>query len=183
MAALPEHAEPVAGLPHWARVAFAARCARHVSLLFNDSWPEASAARKRAFEQAVQLAATSAVVGAAQSGLDQAVEAAAQAAGTALRGLYGFSSAEPIPGSGDAATTAAAAIKAAEQAAEAARASPLLSGRPAAQAYGHARDAASSSHQAAAFLEAMAEDLARLSRMARFEAWTDETPIPAGLFR
>jgi hypothetical protein len=170
-------------LPHWARVAFAARCARHVSLLLATSWSEATASRRQAFDQAVGLAESSAISARAEAALEQASIKAAQAAGAALRALYGFTSGEPLPGSGGAATTAAGVLRAAEQAAEAARAVPAASIDKALAAYRFAREAASGSPHARAFFEAMEEDLGRLRRMARIEHWDDQTPIPSGLFR
>ncbi|HEX4612920.1 MAG TPA: hypothetical protein VH092_32305 [Urbifossiella sp.] len=43
-------------LPRWARVAFAARCARRVAPLFQQFWPKALPKHVRAVEHAVEIA-------------------------------------------------------------------------------------------------------------------------------
>ncbi len=183
MAASAELVEAVVNLPHWARVAFAARCARHVAPLLSQVWPEAADQRRQAYRRAVYLAESSASAGHAEQKLDEAVNEAAQAAKTALRVLYGQPPPEPLPENGDAATVAATIFKVAELAAAAARSTTQESPRLAAEAFRHATDAAASAPDPQALLKNVEADLGRLRRMARFESWNDTSPIPVGLFR
>ncbi len=46
----------IAALPRWARVAFAARCARRVQPLFQAFWPEAPPEHVAAVDTAITLA-------------------------------------------------------------------------------------------------------------------------------
>lgn len=48
--------EEIAELPRWAKVAFAARCARRVYPLFELGWPEAPAKHKKAIIEAIEFA-------------------------------------------------------------------------------------------------------------------------------
>lgn len=56
--------EEIAQLPRWARVAFAARCARRVLPLFRKRWSTASEEQVRAIHSAVELAENSAAAAA-----------------------------------------------------------------------------------------------------------------------
>ena len=49
-----------ADLPHWARVAFAARCARYVQGSFTSHWPNADVEHVQALEDALEYAEESA---------------------------------------------------------------------------------------------------------------------------
>lgn len=71
-------------LPHWSRVAFAAKCARRVQPLFAESWPEAASAVVSAVELAITLAERSAAARRACDGLQAAHIGATCAAGRAL---------------------------------------------------------------------------------------------------
>jgi hypothetical protein len=131
-------------LPHWIRVAFAARCARRVQALFAEAWPEAIPARVEAIERAISLAEQSAVTGHACAGLPEAMREALIASGRALiphhyPALVGDD--EPAPTGSDAALVASFAARVAEKAAEAAAAAPGDSGRPAGEAFYFALDA------------------------------------------
>ena len=52
--------EAINGLPHWARVAFAARCVRRVEPLFVATWTQAPAKHVEAVEKAIVLSELSA---------------------------------------------------------------------------------------------------------------------------
>lgn len=67
--------EEVAELPRWARVAFAARCARRVHLKFEESWPILTSDQLNAVAGAVRLAELFATL--AQTRLRSAEDAAA----------------------------------------------------------------------------------------------------------
>lgn len=72
-------------LPHWTRVAFAARCARRVQPLFAEAWPDATPGRVEAVERAIVLAEQSAAEQMACDGLKDAVLGAVMAAGRTCR--------------------------------------------------------------------------------------------------
>lgn len=55
--------EQLASLPRWARVVFAARCARRVHPLYGREWPSAAASHVDALDIAISLAEYSASVG------------------------------------------------------------------------------------------------------------------------
>jgi hypothetical protein len=116
---------------HWARVAFAARCARRVQPLFLEAWQEATAARKHTIDQAIELAERSAAQACACEGLKEAVLNASMTAGSAQRThLVPLALRQPEagPNSADASVVATFAAKAAENAAKAAMASAPLDG-------------------------------------------------------
>jgi hypothetical protein len=135
-------------LPHWSRVAFAARCARRVQPLFTEAWPDAAPARVAAVERAITLAEQSAAERRACDGLRAAYIEAIQVAGRALIQHHypvplGADEAEDDPGptGPEAALIASFAAKVAEHAAKAAEAAPGESARPAREALGFALDA------------------------------------------
>jgi hypothetical protein len=131
-------------LPHWTRVAFAARCARRVQPLFAQAWPNATPDRVTAVEQAIALAERSAAEQRACDGLRKAVLGAVQAAGRALIPYHypvPVEDGEPGPVGSDAALVASFVAKVAEKAAEAAATAPGESGRPAREAFHFALDA------------------------------------------
>jgi hypothetical protein len=135
-------------LPHWARVAFAARCARRVQPLFAAAWPDAAPARVAAVERAIALAERSAAERRAYDGLRAAFIEAIQAAGRALIPHHypvpredGEEEHDPGPAGPEAALVASFAAKVAEHAAKAAEAAPGESGRPAREALQFALDA------------------------------------------
>jgi len=135
-------------LPHWSRVAFAARCARRVQPLFAEAWPGAAPARVAAVERAIALAERSAAERRSCDGLRAAYIEAIQAAGRALIPHHypvpleaGEEEHDPGPAGPEAALVASFAAKVAEHAAKAADAAPGESGRPAWEAFRFARDA------------------------------------------
>jgi Domain of unknown function (DUF4375) len=167
----------LADLPHWARVAFAARCGRRVLPLFSKNWPNAEPKRRTAILTAIRLVEGSAEEGRALDALEDAETNALVTAGAALRGLYGFpDDKEPPPDDGNRATAASFIAKAAEFAVRAARSAPKESALAALQAFTFARDAASGDE---ALLDPILDDLARLHRAAAEGRWRDRTPVPA----
>jgi hypothetical protein len=131
-------------LPHWKRVAFAARCARRVRPLFDEAWPEATAKRVAAIDLAITLAERSAAKQHPCDGLKDAVVGAIMVAGRALIPYHypvPVEDDEPGPPDSDAALVASFAAKVAEKAADAAAAAPGESGRVASEAYHFALNA------------------------------------------
>jgi len=168
-------------LPHWARVAFAARCARTVEPLFLRAWPNATAEMQDAVRIAIRLAEQSAAEGQPIEGLDGAITNALQAAGAALRSVYGFPSEEPPPPNEQACVTASHTAKVAEWAATAAHEGASKSVNAALEASAFARGAAETA-EAAELLDRLRQDLAALRRVAARGRWTDETPVPPSVF-
>src|SRR5262245_8717534 len=89
--------EELRSLPHWARVAFAARCALTVEPLFRQAWPNATAETQESVRAAIRLAEQSAAKAQPLEGLEKATTNAICAAGGALLSVYGFPSDEPAP--------------------------------------------------------------------------------------
>jgi hypothetical protein len=172
-------------LPHWARVAFAAHCARLVYPFFSRFWPDAAAERPLAIARAAQLAERSAEAGAPVEGLKDAEGNALQTAGAALIALYGYPNegdeAEPLPPDGNTAMHASVIAKSAEFAARAANTPAKDSHAVAQSAYAWARDVATALDDWELF-ENMQRDFERLWRMARRAGWTDSSPITAEVF-
>ncbi|MGE3804137.1 MAG: DUF4375 domain-containing protein [Gemmataceae bacterium] len=178
---LPEPEDlPLEMLPHWARVAFAARCARHVWPLFEQHWPTATDGRKRTVLQAIELAELSAEEAQPADGLEQAALDALMTAGAALSVIYGIDREdnEPMPPDGNAASSAAAVAKAAEFAARAAQAGVKESVQPAGESAAFALQAAEEDEELG---ERIRHDLARLQVAALRERWKDRTPVSAAL--
>lgn len=171
-----------AQLPHWARVAFAARCARRVFPLFSIYWPNALPERPEAVVRAIELAERSAAQGRPANGLKEAVTNATMVSGMAIAtSLYGFPDAdEPVPADGNAGAKASFVTKVAERAAEAAQVAPSESLEAASDAFRFAWSLCSGKEEA--LLASIYRDLANLCRVARRGRWTDETPVPPSVF-
>lgn len=168
-------------LPHWARIAFAARCARSVLPVFDLNWPDAPEERRQSVVNAIAVAEDSAANGRPNNGLKDTVLRATITAGAALHTLYGFpgDDDEVAPPDGNMATMASLAAKAAEKAAEAAQASPNQSERFALEAFSFAQDAGSDNQ---AVVDRIWNDLGMLSRVAAKYRWNDQTQVPADVF-
>lgn len=184
-----EDAGPTAGdlvgsLPHWARVAFAARCGRSVWPLFMANWPDARAERRQAVTRALELAEISAASARSVEELDDAQLKACVTAGGAMMGLYGFSfnredEEESFPPDGNAALIASVAARTAEEAAKAAENPPEESVHPVLAAFAFARQAAGESSE---LVETLWRELMQLERVARRGEWTDQTPVPPNVW-
>lgn len=151
--------EEIAKLPRWARVAFAARCARRVLPLYKHHWPDAPEEYVADIVNAVEIAEQSAAAGYADT------RAAARAAADAARAASvaaDFANADP------AAYTAAhtASDAAADAAADAAT----------------ARGAATDTAAWLAGKPIIVRDFQTLLARVNAENWTDNTPVPPKVF-
>lgn len=166
----------VAQLPHWARVAFAARCARLVQPLFIENWPNARPERHDAVARAIMLAEQSAAAGRRMPELKEAIMQATIAAGAASMALYGFpmENREPLPPDGNTGTVAAHVAKVAENAARAAAEAPPDSIEPTRAALSFARDLVGTSSELQRTFD---NDFGRLCDLAIVNGWTDQTPV------
>ncbi|HEY7330802.1 MAG TPA: DUF4375 domain-containing protein [Gemmataceae bacterium] len=173
----------ICSLPHWARVAFAARCGRSVWPLFTANWPDASPKRRQAVTRALELAELSAAGARAADGLEDAVTNAVVAAGGAMMGLYGFffdkEDDEPRPPDGNAAVIASFVARAAEHAADAANKPPAESAHFALEAFTWVRQAVGDESQ---IIETLWRELRQLERVARRGGWSDQTPVPSNVW-
>ncbi|MBL8795905.1 MAG: DUF4375 domain-containing protein [Planctomycetia bacterium] len=120
-----DHTAPTIGnlldrVPHWKRVAFAARAARCVLPLLTRCWPDIPGKYPRYVLNAIELAEQSAIQEEPASGLKDAVMHAVITAGAALATHRELASAGPKPRNAFEGGIAASAAKAAEKAAEAA---------------------------------------------------------------
>lgn len=173
--------EPEA-LPHWARVAFAARCARRVQYLLRRHWPDVKQVRIDAVERAIDLAERSAAHAGAMEGLKDAIPNAVIAAGAALRQMYGMPDpTEPSPSNESDAVIASLLAKVAENAAEAAKTPEQDSVKFARAAFAFAQKVAVDAGDAF-IAKDMRRDFAILRRVARVKGWTDQTPVPPSFF-
>jgi hypothetical protein len=174
----------VSRLPHWARVAFAARCGRLVLPQLQANWPGVLAERVQAVLTALELAEQSAREGRPAPGLKKAVMNATVTAGAALLGLYGappeMDDREPLPPDGNAAARAAAVAKAAESAARAASSPPEESLAEALAALDFAGSAAEGNSD---IRTALVRDLTDLGNAVRDQGWDDTTPVPEDIWK
>lgn len=169
----------IASLPHWARVAFAARCARNMLPLFDEFWPD-SGGRRCDLKLAVNLAERSAESALAMEGLNDAAIGAVVVAGGALcrQGEAALASGSP-PSTSD--LVASLVAKTAEWAAKSAASDPSRSEDAALEAYSFARQAAEAAG-VDPMLEQIHDELGGLLRAARKGRWTDRTPVPPRVF-
>jgi hypothetical protein len=177
----PDLAVDVTLLPHWARVAFAARCARHVYPLFIKSWPKAIAQRSDSNLHAIQLAERSSAEAKAVEGLDLAISETVITAGAALSSVYGFASNEPPPNDNNSATIASIVSHVAGKAATAANARPCDSTMPALEAHSLSQNAAAMAAHISILID-IERDFARLHRAVVRGRWSDETAVPLTVF-
>ena len=161
-----DDADIIRGLPHWGRVAFVARCGRACLPLLRAAWPDAPPERTAAVLAAVELAERAAAAGVAPAGARSAALDACMAAGAALM-------------AGSAAASLAA--KPAEFAARAVAAGPPESAAVVAEGYGFALQAAWEADAGSA-AGRLADELARLRRVAVSGRWSDATPVPPSVF-
>jgi hypothetical protein len=174
-------ADDIESLPHWARVAFAARCARAVLPLFRDAWPAAGPSRLSSLEAAIAFAERSAAAAAADGESDGVVSAAVATAGAVLMPTYGMALDGPEPSGEAACYVASFASKVAEWSARAALADPGESGQAALEALGFVRQVAEAAANEVV-VTSLESDLAVLSRVAARGGWRDQTPVPASAF-
>ncbi|HVL12719.1 MAG TPA: hypothetical protein VM529_09145 [Gemmata sp.] len=169
----PPTEEEVAKLPRWARVAFAARCARRVFPLLSFAWREATSEHRGAVGQAITVAESSATQGRTHTGTELALRDSLVVAERAS------ASSPQSP------KIAVIVINAARVAAFSAkdRLSPAVENRYAATAGDLATGAASVIPLAeAALRNNMRRDFDHLARLAEAYEWTDDTPVPPEVF-
>lgn len=168
--------EEIGQLPRWAKVAFAARCARRFQQLFTKHWPDAPAHHIRAIDTAIGVsehysaAANAILVGNAAAiaySAANSAAAAAEAAGDVANASLAY-------------TAARLAAAAAHDAYEASLASPARLTNRYVKIY---RDAIciSASGESKALLS-MRNDFSRLFEASRREKWDDSTPVPSSFF-
>ncbi len=162
-------------LPRWARVAFAARCARRVLPLVKRFWTGAPLIHLKAFDSAVATAESADIIPVAKATIVQeAASSAAEEVGTA----FAFHVAH---------AAAYAAARAARNASAAA--THAIAGTKSGATYDI--DAASAATEGMFLaarvgtinsLVAPARDFDLLSRLVKKEKWTDDTPVPPTVF-
>lgn len=176
--------EQVRRLPRWARVAYAARCARRVQALFALNWKDAFANYVQAVGDAIALAEAAARVGRANFA---ACKDAAWFASSASTDADSFTC-----GSAGAASMAADAASwaafIAADAADDARADFLgtYTAADATRAYYAARQACFAAHNwldstVPAINACMQSDYELLSRFSQDRGWTDSSPVDIAL--
>jgi hypothetical protein len=171
----------LADLPHWARVALAAPCARQVFPLLAQHWPGIPSKRSNAVRRAIDLAEQAAAEGRAVEGLKDAGLHAVMTAGAALASRDEFAQGESRPENAYSGTIASFVAKAAEKAAESARTDADDSLLAAMEAWDFATNAAASAEEGS-MAEKLTEDFLKLSRTAARGKWTDRTKVPAEIW-
>jgi Domain of unknown function (DUF4375) len=151
------------GLPHWARVAFAARCARQAHQLAAGR-SQLSNESAAALLRAIELAEESASSGDAADGLQQAAEAA-------LASVQAGSGATASPSPG------LLAANAAQSAALCARAHPADSAALASDAWLAARNSAAAAGETGV-MAGLKKEFTSLYQAAQHSKWSDGTKIP-----
>lgn len=168
----------IAALPHWARVAFAAHCARRSMEMFDKAWPDAASEHRDALLQTVQAAEQSAKNGKPVDDIGGSVMRAVIVAGAALASTYGLESPGEAPP--NQAEVASFSAKVAEWSATAARDGAAASTYATMEALVFCLDAA----RLAGSFEIVADlrrKLPQLQALASKEKWTDESPIPLAI--
>ncbi len=163
--------EEIRKLPRWARVAFAARCARRVLPLFRHFWPTAPSAHIRAVSNAVSIAEHAAATRATRATCAAAVADADAAAAAAYD-------------TGDD-TTAADVAFAAAAAAAATRATTVADAVADEDANAAATTAADAAYAAAADEDArklIRADLKTILNECASGGWGDNAPVPPTVF-
>jgi hypothetical protein len=159
-------------LPHWARAAFYANCARLVLPLWENAWPDSPSDFQQGVEQAVILAEACSTEGQTLGDLKAAaglaVTAAEAAAATDSKARMGGSPPNNPVSAVNVALAAASALD-------------YISGDIEADGYGFAKSAVESSGRLD-LLELMQEHFQRLKRLSREAGWTDKTPVPLEVF-
>lgn len=174
-------------LPRWARVAFAARCARRVLPLFQSHRPGPGAPDEHTSSVVVAIEAVEQVAARAPSSAPARV-AVIYAAAAAARATHAAAYAAPRGGAARAARAARAAAATAHATAVAADAPPdAPRARNAARAVAYAAAAGAHAARAAAYGHrsidrSIGQDFIKLKNAARAGGWTDNTPVPPEVF-
>jgi hypothetical protein len=161
-------------LPRWARVAFAARCARRVLPLINRYWEAVPAEHLRALADAIRITET---IAASATRDDDSSYAAHDAARSAHMAVCRADECRRLR----AVTAIAGAAEAARAAVASATVADVIHAHTAVVA------AVESMYQVITVgtvenLATPARDFDRLCRIAEKEKWTDDTPVPQSVF-
>ncbi|HEY7425769.1 MAG TPA: ATP-binding protein, partial [Gemmataceae bacterium] len=162
----------LAKLPRWARVAFAARCARRLQRLLTEIAPNIPSDEMDGIDHAVTLAEQSAAEGRVLEGVGEAATAALQRAHDKIASKW---MQEEEDGGEPPADTLRSVIG--EAAAAAAQAATQGDSRAAFEAYTRATDAAYLL-ASPVLLNGMRRDFLHLEILAGKQNWTDETSVP-----
>jgi hypothetical protein len=192
MSGRPSFVDDIESLPHWGRVAFAARCARQALPYFHRAWPDAPAQRLEAVKRAIELAEISATQAHPVDGLKDAIRHAIMTAGAALQPVYGFASDESLPRDNEACCIASGAAKAAEWAARVALGTEHTGGYLGPSEFDYATDATlhtlgfvrqvADAAKDKTLVVSLFKNLDTLKRVARRGKWNGQTPVPASVF-
>ncbi|MFO0965089.1 MAG: DUF4375 domain-containing protein [Gemmataceae bacterium] len=167
---------PTADLPRWARVAFAAHCARQVLPLLSQVWSDIPAKHSRAVKHAIVLAERSAEDARAAKGLEDAVVTVAVAAGAAFQG------GAQGPDDAYSGTIASLVARAAEKAAESALANNSDdSARIVFDAWDFATSAADSADRDDISRQ-IRDDLDKLLGEAKARGWSSRSKVPSDIW-
>jgi hypothetical protein len=163
-------------LPRWARVAFYARCARHVLPLWDDAWPDAPPQYRETIEKAVRLAELSAAAGKPVGDLKKAHLDSVCAAGAAMVTQLGHRPEDgpPDPPARDPQLASLVANTAAHS-------TKFLGDPDGLGSYGYAKRAIEISGRDD-LMDQILEEFGRLRRIVRSGRWTDRTPAPPEVF-
>lgn len=166
---LPDEAE-IARLPRWARVAFAARCARRMLPLMNGGWAGDTRRLLRAsLDEVVGVTERAAAAAAIEAGVEM----------SAVADVYaGYSHAHTAYYAARAADYAARAADNADH--TAADGTVRYATGAAAKAHAYANLAAAD--HAAEIVRCITRDFQTLCAAADAGAWTDSTPVPPAVF-
>lgn len=175
---IPTREEELRIVPRWARMAFAARCARRVQPIFMHDWPDAPEEHVKAVDTAITLSERRPAAG--SNFVDSVVVAGADKAASAARAwdTYAANAAD-----------AAAAARRTPRAGCAADAAHAAADNSTIDALNSAIDAVTSTFRPyandkprAAAIAAMRRDFDLLKAAAEAEHWTDDTPVPPEFF-
>jgi hypothetical protein len=167
-------APPIDRLPQWARVAYAARCARLVTPLLREHWPSIPENQFEAVRRAVDLAEHSAANGASHPDVKHAEMHAILVAASVMSGEY-LSPESEAPPNLHSGVFAGWAARAAAQAALSARCVGIESSNAANEAWSSALAAAEGND---AITKKIAGDFQRLSEAAHRGQWNEVTKVP-----
>ena len=156
--------EEIATLPRWARVAFAARCARRVLPLFTHFWPNAPEEHIKEVVDDIKAAEQYARKAAPAIDFNDAVVAALAARMTKF----------PL---------AAVVARAAARAIQSAKDGHVDdNAREAAEAAAAAAEAADAARIPSGICPIIRRDFDHLARFVQWQHWTDDTPVPPEVF-
>ncbi len=168
-ATLPTQDE-IAQLPRWARVAFAARCARRVLPTFRSHWPRAIV-KLRQLRRAVEVVESTATNGSRDlQSLHESAATAERVNELVHHELQGMGGADDVGAGPIAAHASRCVINALQTAADEAVSPAIVSLTV------HSAWACQIS------LAALTGDFRLLERLARSQHWTDATPVPPSVF-